>query len=151
PRYGHVAFFDQSVRTSMTGPRMLVFGGLTTGGALADSEVYVLSLSGTPTWSKLTLRSRSAIPSPRQGPAGIADALRLRKDPDPTVRYERRVVVYGGRDASGTVINSDKVWYLWMADSAGAPNPEWKSFVPQPDPALTRRPTPRANFSGILG
>ncbi len=62
-RYGHAAVYDA------LNDRMVVFGGRTTGGTLADNDVYVLSCP-TNTWSKLTLATK---PEAREGHSWFID------------------------------------------------------------------------------
>jgi hypothetical protein len=66
-RYGHTAIYDP------TRSRMVVYGGAPyEGGTYADSPIWSLSLSPTPTWTALAPAGPS--PGPRYGHAAVYDA-----------------------------------------------------------------------------
>jgi hypothetical protein len=109
-RYGHTAIYQSTL------DRVIVFGGFDT--ALRN-DVWALSLSGTPTWTKLNPSGSS--PVPRSGHVAIYDATR------------NRMVMFGG--SIGTMPAND-AWAL----SLGAGPPTW-SLVSQ----FSQRPTARSN------
>src|SRR5580765_1023074 len=76
-RVNHTAVYDASR------DRMVVFGGATFGGTLL-SDVWALSLSGTPTWTQLT--PGGTPPSPRSSHVAIYDAPR------------DQMVIWGGKN-----------------------------------------------------
>ena len=108
-RYGHTAIYQSTL------DRVIVFGGFDT--ALRN-DVWALSLSGTPTWTKLS--PSGSAPVPRSGHVAIYDATR------------NRMVMFGGQ-ISGTTVAND-AWAL----SLGAGPPTW-SLVSQ----FSQRPTAR--------
>jgi hypothetical protein len=113
-RYNHTAVYDSDQN------RMLVFGGRTTGG-YASTNVWSLSLTGTPTWTTLSLTGTP--PSAREGHAAIYDRFTSSTSP--------RMLVFGGRNGS-TFHNSVHVL------SGG----DWSSLATTGTP-----PSGRADFS----
>jgi hypothetical protein len=104
-RTGHTAIYDPSQ------DRMIVFGG-TNGVDLGD--VWQLSLSGLPTWSRLD--AGGTPPAPRHAHTAVFDAVR------------NRMVVYGGISGSTTLFND------LQALDLGA-NPAWKGLDAASQPA----------------
>ena len=102
PRFHHTAIYDP-VRD-----RMLVFGGWDT---KPTNDVWALSLSGNPSWSRL-------LPSPGQGPEGRYQHTAI-YDP-----VRDRMVVVGG--SVGSYYEED----VWALDLAGSP--AWQTLLPAP-------------------
>lgn len=104
PRYGHTAVYDPGPPGGQAAgyPRMLVFGGRDSAGALCDNRVWSLTLRGPHRWSELT--PATASPAPRTGHVALMD-LRARNP----VTKPRRMTVFGGEGASGTL---DDTWFL---------------------------------------
>ena len=98
-RYGHTATYDP-VRD-----RMVVFGGADAGSL---NNVWVLALSGRPTWSALA--PSGSLPSARNGHTAVYDPVR------------DRIVVFGGWD--GTSYSND-TWALSLSGS-----PAWSALAP---------------------
>jgi len=113
PRASHRAVYDP------VGDRMIVFGGFSTSGLSVTylNDVWSLSLSGTPTWTPLTVAG-----SPPAGRASFSAVY------DPV---HRRIVIYGGTIAPA--LNSDEVWVLSL-DGA----PSWSKLVPAGTAPLDR-------------
>jgi len=93
-RTGHSAIFDG------VNNRMIVFGGQTTGSLPAAllNDVWVLDLSGTPTWSQVTFPPLMTLPEPRRDHTAVYDPVR------------REMTVFAGRTAtaiSSTVLLSN--------------------------------------------
>ncbi len=97
-RFGPSAIYDP-VRD-----RMVVYGGY---GGSFESDVWALSLAGSPAW--IALGTSGTPPAPRYGHTAIYDPVR------------DRMVVYAGFD--GTSYNSD-VWELSLAGS-----PTWTALA----------------------
>jgi hypothetical protein len=115
-RYGHTSVHDPA---PFTNPRILVFGGRNSSGVV-DNAVYALSLWSpmTPVWSvvKAANPDTTQAPAAREGHAAIFDDID-RGD------SKRRMLVFGGRDASGSLLNdawalernnSTPVTYNWV-------------------------------------
>jgi hypothetical protein len=98
---GHAAIFDE------TGERMIVFGGSATASGSEQSQVWALSLAGTPAWSEV-LPSGSP-PSGRRGHTAVYDPVR------------DRMIVFGG-NAGSTLLND--VWALSLNGS-----PAWTQLA----------------------
>lgn len=105
-RTQHTAIYDSRR------DRMVVFGG---NSPALSNDVWVLSLSGTPTWARLT--PAGTPPSPRFGHSAIYDPVR------------DRMVVFGGYD--GQTLND--TWELslgenpaWSLLPAGGTAPRWR-------------------------
>ena len=94
PRHAHTIVYDP------VGDRIIVFGGQS--GSTSLGDVWALTLSGTPAWSRLTPAGES--PDPRHGHVAILDPLR------------QRMVVLGGLNWP-TQFMSD----AWALDLAGPP------------------------------
>lgn len=108
PLYGHTAVYDSS------GHRMIVFGG--TNGTTYSDKTWSLSLTGTPTWSELTVSSQR--PTAREGHAAVID-----------VGLGRLVVFGGGR--------SDSLFaQLWTLDLASG---TWRVVGASAGPPSARR------------
>jgi hypothetical protein len=100
PRSSHCAVFDPRR------DRMLVFGGTTkSGGGPSDTDVWALSLDGTPTWSKVA--TTGATPAPRTSFAMVLDPVR------------DRLIVYGGQ----TSYSDPGIWALSLAGT-----PTWSEI-----------------------
>ena len=106
-RVGHTAIYDP------VHDQMVVFGGglppsnARLGGTRVN-DVWALSLSGTPTWTRLA--PAGTPPSPRTGHTAIYDPVR------------RRMVVFGGH----TEIYLNETWVLSLDD-----NPAWAQLQPE--------------------
>jgi hypothetical protein len=107
-RGGHSAIYDP-VRD-----RMIVFGGPS--GMAATNEVWVLSLSGTPTWSQLTLAG--AAPPGRSAHTAVYDPV------------SDRMVIFGGTIESNRF---NDVWALSLGDT-----PTWTNLLPAGTPPSAR-------------
>jgi hypothetical protein len=103
----HTAIYDP-VRD-----RMVVFGGLD-GGGTRLSDVWALSLSGSPAWSEITPPGSSS--SARWGHTAIYDPVR------------DRMVVFGGNGGG------NDVWEFWLAGSPG-----WGVLAPVGSPPSARQ------------
>src|SRR5207248_1334691 len=93
PRLDQVAIYDP-VRV-----RMIVFGGTDASGAQLN-DVWALSLSGTPTWTKLA--PSGSAPGVRGAPAAIYDPVR------------DRMIVFGGYSGNPAAALSEP-WALSLA------------------------------------
>ncbi len=91
-RRGHCAIYDP-VRH-----RMIIFGGYD--GTSYRSDVWALSLSGTPSWTELV--PNGTPPAPRTGHSAVYDPFR------------DRMVVFGGYDGSTSLAD---VWVLTFSGS----------------------------------
>jgi hypothetical protein len=87
--------------------RMVLFGG---GAASILSDVWALSLTGTPAWTSLT----DLPPGPREGHCAISD------------RARDRMVIFGGYDGSSYL---NDAWTLSLADA-----PTWTQLPPSGTP-----------------
>jgi hypothetical protein len=94
--------------------RVIVFGGYTWPNIFND--VWVLSLSGAPTWTQLTLAGPT--PSPRFGHSAIYDPVR------------DRIVIFGGKDGAYPYPRINEVWALSLS---GAPT--WSKLEPTGAPS----------------
>ena len=104
--------------------RMLVFGGgYTLDGVtlIRDNDVWALSMSGAPVWSKLAVNGTP--PAPRDECSAIYDPVR------------DRLIIWGGYD--GTNVFAD----TWALSLSGTPT--WTMLTP------TGSPGARDSFSGI--
>ena len=110
-RYHHTAAYDP-VRD-----RMVVFGGYAEHYKLVN-DVWVLSLSGSPKWTKVT--PLGTPPSARHQHSAIYDPVR------------DRVVVFGGYEVSSVAYLND-AWALSLGDS-----PRWTRLAPAGTPPITR-------------
>lgn len=99
PRTLHSAIYDP-VRD-----RLIVFGGYQDSGYLND--VWALTLSGTPTWSQLTVAGTA--PSPRRECSAIYDPVR------------DRMILFGGTNGSP----KNEVWALSLGGT-----PTWSLLTP---------------------
>lgn len=100
------------------GRRMLLYGGwLAFGGAPVSNDVYVLSLEGTPTWSRIATDAGSM--RVRLGAFMALDAR------------ARRLVVFGG--SAMTPVGWLPVQELWTLPLDGPPT--WKQLSIEPGPA----------------
>jgi hypothetical protein len=127
-RTGHSAVFD-SVNN-----RMIVFGGQTTGtlpGALLN-DVWVLDLTGTPTWTPITFPPATTLPEPRRDHTAVYDPIR------------REMTVFAGRTATAinpTVLLSN--FYI-LSVTASLGSFSWSSPL-----SPTLPPLPRDRHSAI--
>lgn len=87
------------------GNRLLLFGGWD--GVAFVGDTWQLSLSGTPTWTQIAPANS---PGPRRDGAAVLDA------------GNARMVIFGGRDVSGTVSQT------WTFPLSGPPN--WTQLNP---------------------
>jgi len=100
-RRGHTAIYDPAR------DRMVVFGGCAYPGQ-PFNEVWALSLSGGPAWTRLT--PAGTPPSPRWSHSAIYDPLR------------DQMVVFGGSDSSGY---RNDAWSLSLSGT-----PTWRALAP---------------------
>jgi hypothetical protein len=115
-RYGHTAIYDP------VGDRMIVFGGLLNS-TTAFNDVWALSLSGTPLWTR---RFPSGEPPPaRAQHTAIYDPVR------------NRMIVFGGISPTSGALGD--VWSLSLGTA-----PEWTQLAP-----TGKTPTPRFNSVAI--
>lgn len=122
-RHEHTAIYDP-VRE-----RMIVFGGQTGDGAApASSEVWALSLAGTPAWTKLNPAGPG--PPARWGHAAAYDAAR------------DRMLVFGG--GAGTSLYAD-TWALSLG-----PAPAWSLVAPAPPTAPPLALWPRVDAGAVV-
>jgi len=112
PRYGHTTVYDPGPPGGGAAgyPRMLVFGGRDSTGALCDNRVWSLTLRGTHRWSQLTNATSS--PEPRTGHVALMD-LRARNP----VTKPRRMTVFGGEGTGGTLADT---WFLFRGNTSAA-------------------------------
>ena len=94
--------------------RMVVFGGFGNAGQVND--VWALTLSGTPAWSKLA--PTGTPPIPRWGHTGTYDSIR------------DRLVVFGGNAEFGPL---GDVWALTLSGT-----PAWSELIPNGTPPVER-------------
>ncbi len=139
PLEGHTAVFDAGGFN-----RMLVFGGHDAtapgGPEVVNGDVWqLLRQDEDPTrqvvWTWDTVKT-SADPNAGRPAARWAHAAVLTSD--------RRMIVFGGRNASGAL---GDVWQLQLAVPFGAAAP-WKLLTPAPDPAYGS-PSPRWGHSAV--
>ncbi|HKQ58955.1 MAG TPA: kelch repeat-containing protein, partial [Candidatus Eisenbacteria bacterium] len=109
-RWGHTAIYDPPR------DRMVVFGGHD-GGIGQRSNVFALSLAGTPTWTEL--QPTGPVPTARMYHTAIYDPLR------------DRMLVFGG--LSGTGIQFNDVWALSLSGT-----PAWTQLAPAGTPPTGR-------------
>ncbi len=114
PRSGHTVVYDAAAR------RVILFGGRS--GAAYHNDVWQLSLSGTPAWTKLV--TTGTPPAPREGHAAQFDTAR------------NRMIVYGGRNGSTPFGDGFTL-------SLGGGTPQWAALTPAPD---AQAGTPAARF-----
>ncbi len=100
PRYGHSAVYDPMR------DRLVVFGGYD--GTQLLNDVWILTLSGTPTWSPLYVQGTP--PSGRFGASAIYDPVR------------DRVLIFGGLDAQDA---RNDLWELRLSW-----DPRWTEIEP---------------------
>ena len=129
-RYGHTAVRDPAL---FTNPRMLVFGGRDANGVV-DNAVYAMSL-WSPIWSvvKQAEPETTLAPAAREGHAAIFDNVAR-------AGGKRRMLIFGGRDASGNLLND--AWALERPESNPATY-TWVKLNPQ------SRPAARADHAAI--
>ncbi len=117
-RYGHTAILDEKDeivgQNTVKRRRMLVFGGRTQGGALADDAVYSLDLGANPpTWNVVTPASPSGSDKARYRHVAVMDG-------PSTYLFgtkPRRMIVHGGQTASGL---SNETLVLRRCDTTAA-------------------------------
>ena len=88
--------------------RMLLFGGIHEGGI--SNELWECALAGAPEWTRIEVADPR--PAARHGQSMIYDARR------------NRLVLFGGGDAAGAVLND--VWALQL----GVASPAWVQWSP---------------------
>lgn len=116
PRFGACVCYDSKLN------RIIVFGGysIETGSALADSDVYALSLTGTPSWNKLTWSATySALRPSSLAEAGVASEPSA-TDPEHLAGASTDAAsayVFGGKRADGTL--SSDVWLMYFVGATG--------------------------------
>ena len=115
-RASHTAVYDP-IRD-----RMLVFGGDPITQALPTGELWELTLSGAPTWNRLT--PSGATPHQRKKHTAVYDPVR------------DRMVIFGGYD--GSTASND----VWVLSLSGAP--AWTELSPTGTP-----PSPRFGHTAI--
>jgi hypothetical protein len=115
-RYGHTMVYDP-VRD-----RMLIFGGNVFSNALQD--VWSLSLTGTPTWTRLT--PSGTPPAARFGHAAVYDPV------------GDRMLVFGGAGVVVTTLAASPLYNdVWSLSLSGTP--AWTLLTPSGDSPLARR------------
>jgi hypothetical protein len=107
--------FQASAILDGANQRMIVFGG-TTDGSAALGDVWALSLSGPPTWTRLWPSGDA--PAARFGHSAIYDSA------------NQRMLVFAGYDGSGYY---NDTWALSLAGS-----PAWTSLSPLGNPPAVR-------------
>ena len=117
-RTGHGAIYDAP------GNRMMMFGGLNLGTATPGDETWQLTLSGTPTWSRLN--GLVTVMPKRESHSVIYDPTR------------QRLVVFGGTQFEDIEMRND-VWVLPLTGSSA-----WQELVPAGTP-----PSPRYDHTAI--
>ncbi|MGH7723934.1 MAG: Kelch repeat-containing protein [Candidatus Eiseniibacteriota bacterium] len=105
PRDSHTAVYDPVL------DRMVIFGGVATGGARND--VWSLSLAGTPAWTLLT--PTGTPPSARFGASALFD------------RQRRRMYLFGGG------VGAPNTSETWVLDLSGG-TPAWTQLTPTNPP-----------------
>jgi len=125
-RYSHAAFYDPRAR------KMFVYGGLTTGDAPSDSEVWAYDFSAN-TWSKPQLVG-SKRPRWREGHALVVDSPFHYKLGGPRGANSERAFLFGG--ATGSGLASD-AWVLWVSEDASTV--EWESLAVSTSPSARKR------------
>jgi hypothetical protein len=105
-RFGHSAVYDTQNN------RMIIFGGFDGSPSPYQNDVYILSLGGSPGWSKAT--PTGTAPSPRIGHTAIYDAA------------NQQMVVFGGNDAGGEKddafflsLPSNPTQFAWTSGPSG--------------------------------
>lgn len=87
------------------GARMMVFAGVGGNGEIMFTDLWQLSLGGSPAWTQLT--PPGPWPSHRQMPSGVYDS------------NNNALVIYGGRDTSGRAV-CDLAWSFSLGGT-----PQW--------------------------
>jgi hypothetical protein len=130
-RSGHVAVYDPGPPNSGPAyPRMLVFGGRDSTGALCDNRVWSLTLRPPHRWSALT--AITAGPAPRTDAVGVLVTRARFPDTKP-----KRLFLFGGEGTAGTLADT---WFLARGNSGpGDSVYTWSS-----NPAATTPPPARA-------
>lgn len=121
-RFGHAMMFDPGVPNSIGAPRakLLIYGGLTNGGTLADNTRIYLFGVGESSNQKGVWRSLQ--------PSGTAPAARMWQAMTPKYRVandtEREYFLFGGETATGTPVAAE-LWALNRPDlNPGSGNDE---------------------------
>jgi hypothetical protein len=114
PRDGHVAVLDT------TTDRMIVFGGRTNGGAVADAWVLTRATNG-PKGDWLPLAPGGTPPPARTNASAAYDAA------------NNRLIVYGGDDGAASPSLLGDAWVLTHANGLGG-TPAWIALAPASTP-----------------
>lgn len=112
-RWGHTAVYDPGppgAAATGTYPRMLVFGGRDSTGALCDNRVWSLTLRPPFRWSALT--SATPTPAPRTGHVAVLDIRNRNPNTKP-----KRMTIFGGEGAGGVLGDT---WFLFRGNSSAA-------------------------------
>ncbi len=112
PRHGHSAVYDPGPPGGAAAgfPRMLVFGGRDSLGALCDNRVWSMTLRAPYRWNELT--PATSTPAPRTGAMVQMD----HRGRNPATK-PRRMTVFGGEGASGTLSDT---WFLFRGNTSAA-------------------------------
>lgn len=106
-RYNACAVYDSVFN------RLLVFGGYTSGGTVADNTVYALDLtSTTPTWSTLNVIVSGPFTA---APAARAEASMVKEANSGVYAgadESQEFYLFGGKDGSGALLGD--LWRMWI-------------------------------------
>jgi len=104
-RYGHTCVVDAGPPGGEAAgyPRMLVFGGRDSTGALCDNSVWSMTLRSPFRWSRLT--TPGGAPAPRTNQVATFD----NRSRFPVTK-PKRMIVFGGEGAAGTLSDT---WFLF--------------------------------------
>ncbi len=125
-RFGHAAFYDETVVGGVTRRRMIAFGGAADPGNPQDLRVWELRFHATDpdsaTWHEMSVTPGSNPPGPRLG-----HSLSARQVGDSYQPYtaDHPALLFGGR--LGSSVYSDSLWALMILADGGA---RWELLDP---------------------
>ena len=124
---GHSSVYDSGA------DQLIVFGGETNGGTLADLWVldHVISTEETPSWRKIAVSGNT--PAARSGHRAVYN------------QGNSRMIILGGIDPDGDMVGEDdSLWILTNASGGDGGDPAWEDWVDEGE-----RPQHRIGFSMV--